>query len=587
MTDYSCGTNLTGSFDESTGVLIVTGTGATFEIADSIRDDVISIDFQTTTITRISGYCFGRKLQRIEIPARVSAIDSYAFGYTEDLATITVDSGNTAFCASNNILYNFAKTEVYAVAPTIEIVSFEETLQTIRNGVFSIYAVHSQIVFPSSLLYIFDYPYRISSIVDFVPVIPASVLTVNCTFRFSSGKGSGGVEFENRTDFPLAVYSGIIHYLDSIPQINYKDQTYKLIGWTKNPWKKSYTALDKTDTHKITEVTSYRYNDTSFYTTSTRAIHYAVWAECIDEVFTIKVDNSNDKYIYVRPNSNSYNTLYIYPLGWTDSLLTDPVSYNGWTVTPTFKDICQYSLKVKAPNYSKSNYPGIIDVPAPTSGGSSLKIRVCQYLYMIFNTTGGSAVSDLEYKDPVFYDAYIPSTTPTKSGFKFLGWGKSASSTEILYHPGDKLSRKYSDNPLTVYAIWERTEATIEFDANGGIGAPSSSTIDAGASFTIPSTKPTKDGFKFLGWAVSSTASSATHQPGTTITPDADMTFYAIWTPLIDVTFDANGGTGAPSTMTGSTSTTTSPRFAVTLPATKPTRTGFRFLFWSTERRGL
>jgi len=54
-----------------------------------------------------------------------------------------------------------------------------------------------------------------------------------------------------------------------------------------------------------------------------------------------------------------------------------------------------------------------------------------------------------------------------------------------------------------LYALWQGT-ATVQYDANGGSGAPaehgapmdSSGTV----SFTIPSTKPTRDGYTFIGW---------------------------------------------------------------------------------------
>lgn len=72
---------------------------------------------------------------------------------------------------------------------------------------------------------------------------------------------------------------------------------------------------------------------------------------------------------------------------------------------------------------------------------------------------------------------------------------------------------------------------TLSYNANGGSGAPSSSTHDGNPNytFTIDSTRPTRAGYSFLGWSESSTATTASYQPGGTITLDSNTTLYAIW----------------------------------------------------------
>lgn len=78
---------------------------------------------------------------------------------------------------------------------------------------------------------------------------------------------------------------------------------------------------------------------------------------------------------------------------------------------------------------------------------------------------------------------------------------------------------------------------TITYNANGGSGAPnaqSTITYDKSASFTIPSTTPTRNGYTFLGWHTNSTAASAdtNYNPGKTITltsTNQALNLYAIW----------------------------------------------------------
>jgi uncharacterized repeat protein (TIGR02543 family) len=70
----------------------------------------------------------------------------------------------------------------------------------------------------------------------------------------------------------------------------------------------------------------------------------------------------------------------------------------------------------------------------------------------------------------------------------------------------------------------------VTFDANGGTGAPGRVDKWYGESLTIPSQKPTRTNYEFLGWSTTSTGTAA-YQSGQTYggTPDADYTLYAVW----------------------------------------------------------
>ncbi len=70
---------------------------------------------------------------------------------------------------------------------------------------------------------------------------------------------------------------------------------------------------------------------------------------------------------------------------------------------------------------------------------------------------------------------------------------------------------------------------TITYNANGGSGAPASQIKTSGKALTLSSTKPTRQGYTFLGWATSSGASSAQYNPGSSFTTDANTTLYAVW----------------------------------------------------------
>lgn len=139
---------------------------------------------------------------------------------------------------------------------------------------------------------------------------------------------------------------------------------------------------------------------------------------------------------------------------------------------------------------------------------------------------------------------------------------------------GDSASKNVSFS-VTVPA-W--TSYTIKYNANGGSGAPSSQTKWKNQTLTLSSTKPTRTGYSFLGWSTSSTATSATYSAGGSYTANAAATLYAVWKAnTYTVSYNANGGTGAPSNQTKTYGV------ALTLSSTKPTRTNYNFKGWGTS----
>lgn len=73
---------------------------------------------------------------------------------------------------------------------------------------------------------------------------------------------------------------------------------------------------------------------------------------------------------------------------------------------------------------------------------------------------------------------------------------------------------------------------TFTYNANGGTVNGSgtySNTKWYGEHYYIPSLTMARDGYDFLGWAESSSATSATKHPGDEETRDQALTFYAVW----------------------------------------------------------
>ena len=130
----------------------------------------------------------------------------------------------------------------------------------------------------------------------------------------------------------------------------------------------------------------------------------------------------------------------------------------------------------------------------------------------------------------------------------------------------------------TSYTVLKKDSYKITFNANGGSGAPSRQTKWYGESLTLSSTKPTKTGYTFKGWSISSSATSATWSAGGTYTRNESNTLYAVWQAnTYTIKYNANGGSGAPSNQTKTHNKT------LILSRTKPTRTNYNFEGWSTS----
>lgn len=137
---------------------------------------------------------------------------------------------------------------------------------------------------------------------------------------------------------------------------------------------------------------------------------------------------------------------------------------------------------------------------------------------------------------------------------------------------------KSASGSITVAA---KTSYKVGYNANGGSGAPSQQTKWHGTNLTLSTTKPTRTGYTFKGWATSASGSVA-YASGASYIANAAVTLYAVWQAVTyKVTYNANGGSGAPGQQTKTYGVT------LKLSATKPTRTNYNFKGWSKTANGV
>ena len=208
---------------------------------------------------------------------------------------------------------------------------------------------------------------------------------------------------------------------------------------------------------------------------------------------------------------------------------------------------------------------------------------------LTYNANGGSGAPSQQSgtSSTGSYTFTVSSTTPTKSGYTFLGWSTSSSASSASYSAGSKFTA--SSITTTLYAVWKvnSTTYTLYYNANGGSGAPSSQsgTSSTGSyTFTVSSTTPTKSGYTFLGWSTSSSASSASYTSGSSYkVSSTSATLYAVWKQneyTSTLYYSASGASNVPSTQTYTGTATTDHAF--TISSSKPAKDGYVFMGWST-----
>ena len=150
-----------------------------------------------------------------------------------------------------------------------------------------------------------------------------------------------------------------------------------------------------------------------------------------------------------------------------------------------------------------------------------------------------------------------------------------------LYFDGNR-SEYYPKGSISKSITVTRDKYTVTYNANGGTGVPDNQTKYHGMSLTLKSTKPTRDGYTFVGWNTSSTATTSKYAAGATYSGNADATLYAIWKKSVTLTYDLNDGSGKTNIekVTIYNSTTSA---SFTLPSEPLSRDGYEFLGWGTK----
>ena len=178
---------------------------------------------------------------------------------------------------------------------------------------------------------------------------------------------------------------------------------------------------------------------------------------------------------------------------------------------------------------------------------------------------------------------------PVRKGYAFHSWNTRKDGKGKSYRGGSLM--KLTKKSTTLYAVWKKgSRSSIEYVPSGGSDWPAETfAVSQGSSnkLKLAADLPVRKGFRFSSWNTRANGSGTSYKPGQAVVLKAGqkLKLYAIWlqTYTYELTFDANGGTGAPAAITKSSENKS---VAFEIPSTVPERSGYTFTGWNTMVSG-
>lgn len=223
------------------------------------------------------------------------------------------------------------------------------------------------------------------------------------------------------------------------------------------------------------------------------------------------------------------------------------------------------SLTVTESNVSQANNTSNVT--------ATLRITATGATYNGYNQYGYIMIDGTKY---TFHHSFSQGTTTTlASKVKTVTHNADGSKSVTVkgyYETGVSPGNLSKSTTKTLAKIIRQYD--VSYNANGGSGAPGHQIKTYGQALKLSTTVPTKSGYRFTGWRGSD---GTNYAAGANYTGNAALTLTAQWQAITyNVTFNANGGSGAPSAQTKTHGT------ALTLSSTVPTRSGYTFVGWGT-----
>lgn len=194
--------------------------------------------------------------------------------------------------------------------------------------------------------------------------------------------------------------------------------------------------------------------------------------------------------------------------GWATSSNAKVAQYYGGKSYNVSDNVTLYAVWMKCSHKYEGGYCTICDYQWPYSVSSY------SGTFQVVNSNGAK----------VWSRPYSKKSTHIRTSSKGTLLTIVGKTTNEEKHVWYKLSDGY-----WVYSENVKQRFALTFNANGGSGAPSTQYTLAGCKVTLSSTKPTRVGYVFQGWATSSVSKTARYQGGKSYGVSENTTLYAVW----------------------------------------------------------
>ena len=551
------------AFYGCTGLTSVSIPGSVSELGQETFRDCSSLTSVTIPIdvTRIGDWLFAgcSSLTNIVIPAGVTSIEPHSFADCTAVTGITVASGNTVYHSAGNCIIETTSKKLIKGCVT-SVIPSDGSVTSIGESAFENTAGLTSIAIPAGITSIGNFAFICCTDLTSV-TIPDTVTSIgtrafaDCTALTSITVASGNPVYHSEGNCIIETASKKLIAgckSSAIPD----DGSVTSIGEYAFCGCSGLTSIEIPD--GVTSIGSFAFEYCTGLTSVTitdsiesigiNAFEYctALTSLTIPDGIT-RIDSLAFPYctglgILTIPNSVTSIAIgaFCMPLELTDeeNIARLQTIYEAATAAgKTFYDYVPlevYRQVIDHPNGSLTdvyfdgteeewNAVSIEDYNAALAN-ATIHFRNPVYT-LTYDANGGEGVPDTQTGNGAIT---LSADEPTRDEYIFMGWATSATAAEAEYQPGASYTLSAD---TTLYAVWQMIQYTLDYDANGGSGAPDTQT--GNGAITLSADEPTRSEYIFMGWATSATATEAEYQAGASYTLSADTTLYAVWEKIV------------------------------------------------------
>ncbi|MCL2155884.1 MAG: SUMF1/EgtB/PvdO family nonheme iron enzyme [Leptospirales bacterium] len=198
-----------------------------------------------------------------------------------------------------------------------------------------------------------------------------------------------------------------------------------------------------------------------------------------------------------------------------------------------------------------------------------------------FHKNDGSSEQKTQTVELNVLTALEANTFTRTAGYTFLGWSSNPTATSPTYLDGANYTATTSS--VNLYAVWTSVQVrAITFHKNDGSVERVTQYVPENTSSNLALNTFTRETHRFIGWSDTSNGGVIYLDGDVYLMGNSNVNLYAQWTVnnTYTITFDANGGSGVPPSVTA---TYGSPMPAIT---TVPTQAGHAFIGYFDAKTG-